>query len=124
MVRKKFQSLKNRLAEIDKELKTLARFRPTKALTEFKRRLEGEKSYVKQQLKSQRPRKETAKERQRKLAKAQRMRKVKNERGWRYFGAIAKNYDLDVRKVRSEHTKKRKGLKTSISDIIWKNPSP
>ena len=126
MASKKLQSLKNRLAEIDKELKVLAQFRPTKALSEFKRRLQGEKSHVKQQIRIQKPHKETRRERTRLQKQANRNRSQKMKRSWRYFRALQENYypNKSLREIRSLFKKHREGLEVDIPDVAWKNPSP
>jgi hypothetical protein len=120
------RALKKRLSELEKEIKALQQFRPTKALDEFKRRLVGEQSYIKRQIQIQKTRKETARERRRRLSQANRDRSEKMKRSWRYFKALQENYypDKSMKEIRSSFKKHREGLETDISEVAWRNPSP
>lgn len=125
-------SLKRRIKEIQDELAALQKFRPTKQRNLFIRQLVGEQSYLKRQLSSilssfsKRDRKETKRERLHRLTRANKQRRVKNERRWRYFRAIKKNWhpEMSLRKISTQHRKHKEGLESEISDIEWRNPSP
>lgn len=44
---------------------------------------------------------------------------------FRYLRMIRNNFpDLSWKELRKEFSKKRKGEKSSIPDVIWQNPSP
>jgi hypothetical protein len=126
---KSLKTLTTALADIEKEIQVLQTFRMTQQQQRFLRQLFGERSYIKQQIA-----KLTAPpaapvlpgERQQRSAEANRNRSEKNKRSWRYFEAISENYDLSLSKkqIRSEFTKRRRGLQSDIPDLIWRNPSP
>lgn len=125
-------SLKRRIKEIQDELAALQKFRPTKQRNLFIRQLVGEQSYLKRQLSSilssfsKRGRKETKRERLRRLSRANKQRSIKMKRSWDYFRAIQQNYypEKSVREIRSLFKKHKEGLETDVSEIAWRNPSP
>lgn len=126
MLSKKLQRLRQRLAEIETELKKLEGFRATKALLQFRRQLAGEQSYLKRQIHLQKPRRISAAERRRIASQANRNRSEKMKRTWRYFRAMQENYypDKNLKEIRSSFKKHREGLETEIPDVAWRNPSP
>ena len=125
-------SLKRRIKEIQDELAALQKFRPTKQRNLFIRQLVGEQSYLKRQLSSiltsfsKRGRKETKRERLRRLSRANKQRSIKMKRSWDYFRAIQQNYypEKNLREIRSLFKKHKEGLETDVSEIAWRNPSP
>lgn len=125
-------SLKRRIKEIQDELAALQKFRPTKQRNLFIRQLVGEQSYLKRQLSSiltsfsKRGRKETKRERLRRLTLANKQRSIKMKRSWDYFRAIQQNYypEKSLREIRSLFKKHKEGLETDVSEIAWRNPSP
>jgi hypothetical protein len=126
--RNKSSSLERRIKEIQKELAALKKFRKTKQRDQFVRQLVGEQSYLKRQL-SRLPslyKRETKREKQRRLSQANKLRGIKMQRSWDYFRAIQKNYypDMSLRQIRSLFKKHKEGLETDVSDIAWRNPSP
>jgi ATP-dependent Clp protease ATP-binding subunit ClpA len=122
---KKIQSLKDTLEKIKNELKTLDQFRPTKQLVQFRRRLAGEYSHVKRQLSIlENDSKTEIEERKRSLRAANRNRREKNKRTWRFHKSISKNYGIPIQKVRKEWKKRRENLESDVDDTIWRNPSP
>jgi|SRR5581483_10756619 len=106
---KKLASLQQSLIDIERELKTLGKFRPTKQLELL-------------QASEQR----TQKEIQQRAAKANKNRSEKMKRSWRYFKAIQENYypERSLREIRSLFSQRRKGLETDVPDVAWRNPSP
>jgi hypothetical protein len=123
---KKIEALKQDLIRIEHELTILKQFRRTPQIERLERHLHGERSYVKQQIRKLEQGDERAEELERaeKLKRAQDNRSEKNRRNWRYWKAISMNFNIPIRKVRSENKKRRKGLKSDIDDVIWRNPSP
>lgn len=121
--KRKIGELRQTLAKIDQELSSLRRFRRTPQTEKHERHLQGERSYVKQQIRKLesvvvgRPKKRTAEE-------ANRSRSIKNKRNWQFVSSISINYGIPKKKVRAEYKKKKKGLESDIDDVIWRNPSP
>jgi len=121
----KVDRFKKRIESIEREIQALSAFRKTPQLQKFLRQLQGERSHVQQQIEQKTKTLEQAKaDHEAKLAKAQHNRSEKNKRNWRYAKAIADNYGIPVRKVRTELKKRKKGLDSDIDDVIWRNPSP
>jgi predicted phage-related endonuclease len=121
------KQLKNQLTEIEKELAAIAAFRPTQQLERFKRHLAGEASFIKRQIvKLQTPEKELERERQSGLVEANKNRKEKMKRTWRYVKSVQQNYapEKSAKEIRTLLRKHRKGLETEIPDVAWRNPSP
>jgi hypothetical protein len=122
---KKVDQLRNRKEVIEHEIETLSTFRKTPELTKFIRQLQGERSHVIQQIErftTTQAQKQEA--RMELLRKAQHNRSEKNKRNWRYAKAISVNYDIPIKKVRTELKRRKKGLDSDIQDVIWRNPSP
>lgn len=117
--------LKKQQEAIDSEIKLLSTFRPTPQRQKFLRQLHGEQSYLLGLIQ-----KATATVQQReadrlqRLARAQHNRIEKNRRNWRYYNAVATTWGYPVKLVRTEGKKRRRGLKSAIEDIKWRNPSP
>ncbi len=123
----KLDLLKDRLRDIERELKALKVFRITSQLKKFQRQLMGELSFVKNEiskLQSTQEDKETIRKERLELANKNRSEKMK--RTWRYLKAIKENYpvDLSLRELRTALRKHRQGLETDIPDVAWRNPSP
>jgi hypothetical protein len=113
---KKAEALKQRLNEIQKELAALQKFRKTKQRDQFIRQLVGERSHVKRQLSRQfysfSKKSETKRERQRRLAHANKQRSVKMIRSWNYYRAIQKNelpsrYELEATTISVQEKQRR-----------------
>ena len=124
---KKIESLKQRIKLIQKELRALSSFRPTKQLEQFRRQLAGEYSYAKRQLDLiQASKKAREAERRERVKKANRNRSEKMKRTWRYLKSIQENYhpNKSLRELRSMFKKHKEGLETEIPDVAWRNPSP
>jgi regulator of replication initiation timing len=128
MASNKAKTLEQRVKEIQKELSALKKFRKTKQRDQFVRQLVGEQSYLKRQLSrlASLPKRVTKREKQRRLSRANKQRRIKMKRSYDYFRAIQKNYypDMSLRQIRSLFKKHREGLETDVSDIAWRNPSP
>ena|SRR5581483_4069636 len=129
MASKKATALQQRIKEIERELAVLKKFRKTKQRDQFIRQLVGEQSYVKGQLSrhlSFSSKKETKREKERRLSQANKQRSIKMIRSWDYFRAIQKNYypDMSLKQLRSLFKKHKDGLETDIPDVAWRNPSP
>jgi hypothetical protein len=124
MNKTRLRALRDQLAAIDKELKTLAKFRQTAQVKRFKRQLLGEYSNVKRQIaRLQEPSRLRSPSSQR---QANEHRRQKMKRSWRYFAAIKENYapEMSTKEIRSLFTKRRKGMQVDVSDVAWANPSP
>ena len=107
----------------------LKRFRQTKQRDQFIRQLVGEQSYVKRQLSSlllPLSKRETKREKQRRLSQANKQRSIKMTRSWDYFRSIQQNYypDKSLKELRSLFKKHKEGLETDVSEVAWRNPSP
>lgn len=126
MASTKSRKLRDRLQEIEDELRRLEDFRTTKPLQQFKRQLLGELSYVNRQIQLQKPQKLTARDKRRIQTEANRNRSEKMKRAWRYFEALQENYYpyKSLKEIRSSFKKHREGLGSDISEIAWRNPSP
>lgn len=127
--RRKSSSLERRIKEIQKEMAALKRFRQTKQRDQFIRQLVGEQSYVKRQLSSlllPLSKRETKREKQRRLSQANKQRSIKMTRSWDYFRSIQQNYypDKSLKELRSLFKKHKEGLETDVSEVAWRNPSP
>ena len=123
----KIQTLNDMLRDIAKELDALKFFRITSQLKKFKRQLEGEKSFVKSEIaKLETTKAQKEQERQLRREIANRNRSSKNKRVWNYVKTIRENYhpDLTVKEIRTQLKRHRQGLKTEVSDVAWRNPSP
>lgn len=119
--------LKNQLREIEDELKTISAFRPTPQFERFKRHLAGEASFIKRQIvKLNTSEEDLQKEQKRRRIEANKNRKEKMKRTWRYIKSIQQNYapEKSPKEIRSLLRKHRKGLETEIPDVAWRNPSP
>ena len=124
---KKLDKLQKQLEAIHSELEDLEKFRDTQSLKRFKRLLHGELSTVKEQIKKLTETRKDKEERHLELIeKANRNRSSKNKRVWNYVKSIKKNYrsDLSLKDIRSQLKRHRQGLKTEVSDVAWRNPSP
>jgi len=124
---KRIDRLKEQVETISSELQDLEKFRDTKALRRFRRLLEGERSNIKARIKILLETKEEKEQRHIELLdKANKNRSSKNKRVWNYVKSIQKNYrpDLTLKNIRSQLKSHRQGLKTEVSDVAWRNPSP
>lgn len=120
--RRKIAELMQTLNKIDQELSALRQFRRTPQMEKLERNLQGERSYVKQQIRKLES--EVVEKRRRTAAEANRNRSEKNKRNWRFIKAISVNYGIPPKKVRAELKKRKKGLESDIDDVVWRNPSP
>ena len=88
----KLQSFKDRLRDIENELEALKIFRPTTQLAKFRRQLIGEQSFVKMEIvKLQSRKEEREKAREERILSANKNRRDKMKRTWRYIKSIQKN---------------------------------
>ncbi|MGI0005396.1 MAG: hypothetical protein ACREAO_10130 [Nitrososphaera sp.] len=133
--KKRKSALERRIREIRKELAALKRFRRTKQRDLFIRRLAGEQRLFERQLsklpslsgysvKGQRPTerplsKSTA------LKAANESRAGKMRKYHNYLRQIRDNYpDLTYAQLRRQFSERKRGIKTDVPDVIWRNPSP
>jgi len=124
---KRLDQLKKQLEVISSELQDLEKFRDTKSLKRFRRLLEGERSNIKARIKNIIETKEEKEQRHIELLNnANKNRSSKNKRVWNYVKSIQRNYrpDLTLKNIRSQLKSHRQGLKTEVSDVAWRNPSP
>jgi hypothetical protein len=124
---KKIDKLKKQIQSIIQELSNLEKFRDSTSKKKFARELMGERQVIQAKIKKLSESTKTKKEKslQRKTS-ANIRRSLKMKRNWKYFNSIYDNYNtgLSKKQIRSEFTKFKKGLENSISEIIWRNPSP
>lgn len=123
--RRKIAALKLRLGKIDQELSALRQFRRTPHIEKLERHLQGERSYVKEQIRKL-ERERIEKPFERTAAEANKRRSESMKKQWRFFKAIQKNQypDKSVKEIRSEYSKLKKGMESDIPDVVWRNPSP
>jgi hypothetical protein len=126
--KKRLEDFKKSFENIEKEIRVLQSFRSTPQQRRFLRQLFGERSYINRQiaLATAAPAPLLAAERQKRAAEANKNRSEKMKRTWRYFSSIQENFYPDKSKkvLRSEFTKRKRGLESDIPDLIWRNPSP
>jgi hypothetical protein len=123
----KLQKLRDQLAIISKEIKSLETFRQTKQTRQHLRQLFAEYSHITNTIKkSQLSTESKQKEQQQRKQRANQNRRMKMSRSWRFFKAIKENYlpSKSTKEIRSQFSKFKRGLETDISDVIWRNPSP
>lgn len=126
--KRKVRELEQRIEDTKQELEALKKFRRTSQRDKFMRQLIGEQSYLRRQLSkllsAEKP--ETKRERQRRISQANKLRSSKMKRSWEYFRAIQSNYhpEMSLREIRTQFRKRKEGLKSSIADIAFYNPSP
>lgn len=102
---------KEKLLEQLESLKNLPKYKEVKAL---KKRLEMELARLEKEPIVKEP----------KSSKNQKLSKSLKHH-FRYLRMIRNNFpDLSWKELRKEFSKKRKGEKSSIPDVIWQNPSP
>lgn len=124
---RKIDDLRKQLQSIENEIKEILSFRDTVFLRKFRRQLEGEKSFIREQIAKLGRSKELAKkEHLERIGKANRNRSTKMKRNWNYYRDIQKNYypDKSLKEIRRLHKMHRQGLETDVPDLVWKNPSP
>jgi hypothetical protein len=127
--KRKKSTLERRISEIRKELAALKRFRRTRQRDLFIRRLAGEQRLVERQLSrlptsthsmkggamAERSASKVANE-----ARAGKMKKYHN-----YLRQIRNNYpDLTYAQLRRQFSERKRGIKTEVPDVVWRNPSP
>ena len=134
-------SLLKDMKEIAKAIKAVRRIANLPGMKSVLTSLYGERRYAEQLLAKSYPRiakreaRPTAagKDKQaRPPVSAERTTKgEKIARGWRYAGAIKKNYTnipavakMSKAEIRGEYRKFKRGLKTRVPDIVFYNPSP
>ena len=121
--------LERRIGEIRKELAALKRFRRTKQRDLFIRRLAGEQRLVERRLSRLSPSGTSVKGETRKQrltsksaneARAGKMKKYHN-----YLRQIRDSYpNLTYRELRRQFSERKRGIKTDVPDVVWRNPSP
>jgi len=121
---RQIEKIQNEIDSNKKEIEKLESFRQTKQVKQFLRHLFGEQSFLRQKLDKLQKKKTISPEERQKTANVNRSQKMK--RTWNYFRAIHENYDTgkSLRELRSEFSKTKRGLKSDVSDVIWRNPSP
>ena len=123
----RLDKLTKQLDVIKNELENIIDFRDTSFLKKFQRQLEGEKSVIVAKIKKLTITKEEKQKLQiEKVETANKNRRIKNIRNWKFWKSIQKNYrpDLSLKNIRSQWKKHRQGLETDIPDVAWRNPSP
>lgn len=123
----KKESLEKRSKDIERELEALKIFRLTPQLRKFQRTLQGELSFVKNEIARLTSTGEQKQQRRSDLVRrANKNRSEKMKRTWRYLKAIRNNYPVDIplRELRTALRKHRQGLETDVPDVAWRNPSP
>ncbi|MGQ0794831.1 MAG: hypothetical protein ACT4N5_01430 [Nitrosopumilaceae archaeon] len=123
----KKEKLEKELADNQKEISSLQKFRQTKYVKQLLRQLFGEQSFIKRKIKELQSTQEVKeKARQERIAKSNQKRSEKMKRTWRYLKAIQENYPvkMSLRELRSAFSRYKRGLETDIVDVMWRNPSP
>ena len=123
----RIDKIKKELEAVNVEIENLSNFRDTTFLQKFRRQLEGEKSYLTEEIKKLAATKESRdQERLERIQHANQNRSSKMKRNWNYYKDIQKNYypDKSLKEIRKLHKLHRHGLETDISDVAWRNPSP
>ena len=93
----KLDKLKKQLDSIKSELEKLIDFRDTSFLKKFERQLEGEKSVIVAKIKKLTLTKEEKQKLQiEKVETANKNRRIKNIRNWKFWKSIQKNYRPDL----------------------------
>lgn len=124
---KKLDKLHKEIESIQAELENLEKFRDTTQLRKFQRQLQGELSYLKQEIQRITESEEQKLQRKQLLENlANQTRSSKNKRTWNYIKSIQKNYhpNKSLKEIRTSLRKHREGLETDIPDVAWRNPSP
>ena len=124
---RKIARLRKEIETIIKEIESLKTFRPTSQTKKFLRQLIGERMTIQNQIrKITKSKISKEEEKQKRRTEANKKRSQKNKRAWNFIKSIFENYDTGktILELRSEFSKFKRGLKTDVSEIIWRNPSP
>jgi len=99
--------------ELERHLDALKQFPNIREVKALRKRIKGELKRVPRKAKPQ-PK-----------AVPNQSRSSKMTKYWRYVKMIRNNFpNLTVSDIRRQFSKRRKGNKVKIPDVIWQNPSP
>jgi hypothetical protein len=100
--------------ELERHLDALKQFPNIREVKALRKRIKGELERVPRKTKKPQPKVVPNQSRSSKMTKY-----------WRYVKMIRNNFpNLTVSDIRRQFSKRRKGNKVKIPDVIWQNPSP